>query len=133
MLAKQLSVFIENKPGRLSEITEKLAELEINMTALSIADTTDFGILRMIVDDPEESHKKLLASGFTVTSNTVLVLRISNVPGGLTSLLKALAQGGVMIEYVYAFADSESYAYAVIRTDDTPLAEQILAQNGFLD
>lgn len=129
MITKQLSVFIENKPGRLSEITAMLAELDINMHALSIADTTDYGILRMIVDNPEQALEKLRNAGLTVTSNDVLSVKVNNTPGGLTSLLKTLSDSGFAIEYVYAFADSVTSARAVIRTDNATLAEKVIKEH----
>ncbi len=127
MLIKQLSVFVENKSGRLAEITSDIASFGINIKALSIADTTDFGILRIIVDDPEDACAKLRSKGMTVSASDVLSVHVENKPDGLASVLRKLSDGGVCVEYVYAFAASDNDgAMVVIRADDNEAAEKIL-------
>ncbi len=128
MLIKQLSIFVENKSGRLAEITGTIADLGINIKALSIADTTDFGILRIIVDAPEDACEKLRSKGMTVSMCDVSSVHVSNTPGGLAAVLRKLSDGGVCVEYVYAFAESDDEgAVVVIRADDNEKAEKILA------
>ncbi|MCD6360236.1 MAG: ACT domain-containing protein [Armatimonadetes bacterium] len=103
MLAKQVSVFLENKSGRLAEVCRTLGEHDINIRALCIADTSDFGILRLIVNDPDQAVEVLQAAGFSVGSTGVLALRIPDVPGGLGTVLHALQARNVNVEYMYAF------------------------------
>ena len=100
---KQVSVFLENKSGRLAEVCQVLGEAEINIRALCIADTSDFGILRLIVDSPDEAVEVLQEKGFSVGSTGVLALRIPDRPGGLGGVLGELAKEDVNVEYMYAF------------------------------
>ena len=103
MFIKQLSVFVENKSGRLAEITAVLAGAGIDIRALSIADTTNFGILRIIVDKPFEAEAALKEAGLTVSLTSVLAIGIPDEPGGFAAAMKALAAAGVGVEYMYAF------------------------------
>lgn len=103
MFIKQLSVFVENKSGRLAEITAVLAGAGIDIRALSIADTTNFGILRIIVDKPFEAETALKEAGLTVSLTSVLAIGIPDEPGGFAAAMKALAAAGVGVEYMYAF------------------------------
>ncbi|NLO04190.1 MAG: amino acid-binding protein [candidate division WS1 bacterium] len=103
MLCRQVSVFLENKSGRLAEVCQTLGEAEINIRALCIADTSDFGILRLIVDDPDRTVDVLQSAGFSVGSTGVLALRIPDRPGGLGGVLGELEQASVNVEYMYAF------------------------------
>jgi len=103
MLARQVSVFLENKSGRLAEVCTTLGEHEINIRALCIADTSDFGILRLIVNDPDRAVEVLQGAGFSVGSTGVLALRIPDEPGGLGRVLHALQAREVNVEYMYAF------------------------------
>ncbi len=130
MLIKQLSIFVENKSGRLADITSAIADFGINIRALSIADTTDFGILRIIVDDPEDACAKLRSKGLTVSVCDVLSAHVSNKPDGLASVLRKLSDAGICVEYVYAFAASADAdgAMVVIRADDSTKAEKILSE-----
>ena len=109
-MIKQLSVFAENKPGRLSEITGYLAEAGINIHALCIADTTDFGILRLIVRDADQAKRVLKERGLTVKTTDVVGVSLTHQPGSLNGVLKELDKAGVSIEYMYAFT-SRSSAY----------------------
>lgn len=102
-LAKQVSVFLENKSGRLAEVCTTLGEHNINIRALCIADTSDFGILRLIVNDPDRALEVLQGAGFSVGSTGVLALRIPDVPGGLGKVLQVLQAEDINVEYMYAF------------------------------
>lgn len=133
MREKQLSIFVENKAGRLAQVTGIIAELGINIRALSIADTTDFGILRIIVDEPEDSAEKLRGRGLTVSVCTVLSVCIDDRPGGLSQALQTLAESGIPVEYVYAFISTKSAGKAVVvmRVEDASAAEALLQKKGF--
>ena len=103
MIIKQISIFIENKPGRLEEVTGFLAKEEINLHALSIADTTDFGILRLIVSNPEKAEEVLKKEGFMVKTTAVIAVAMGTGPGSLNKVLKELRGLDVSVEYMYAF------------------------------
>ena len=127
MLAKQLSVFLENKSGRLTEVTEVLGNAGVNLSAMSIADNSDFGILRCIVSDPEKAYKELKAAHFTVKITDVIGFTCPNVSGSLAKVLKHLSESGVFIEYMYSFANGD-VATVVIRPTDLESCERILAE-----
>jgi len=116
MKIKQLSIFLENKSGRLTEVTEVLASAQINISAFSIADTADYGILRMIVSKPEQAEQLLKAKGLSVHITEVIGLVVPNEPGGLHRALQILSSEGVSLEYMYAFALSDR-ATVIIRTE----------------
>ena len=103
MHAEQISIFLENKAGRLSEVTRIFEEGRINIRALSLADTSDFGILRLIVNDNEKAKRLLKENGFTVRSTEVVAVEVQDKPGGLHQILTALSTAGVNVEYMYAF------------------------------
>lgn len=127
MYITQLSVFVENKFGRLSDILDVLSQNGINIRALSMAETSEFGILRMIVDDVDTAKEKLRKSGVIVKSTQVIALPIGDTPGSLQSIVSKLKAGGVSIEYLYAFLGCEqNSAQVVLRVDDTEKAEQLL-------
>jgi len=111
---RQISVFLENKSGRLAQVTQILGENGINIRALSIADTTDFGILRLIVNDPEKAYRALKEGGFTVSTTEVIAVEVDDRPGGLAAALQALDQAGINIEYLYAFVQKASSAALVV-------------------
>lgn len=116
MLVKQISVFLENKSGRLAEVTRTLGDNNIDISALSIADTTDFGILRLIVDKPEKAEEVLKAEGFTVSSTSVIAIRVQDKPGGLAQALGVLDKENIDIEYMYAFVSkTEDEALVILR------------------
>jgi hypothetical protein len=119
MIIKQLSIFLENKSGRLTEVTEALAQANINMIAFSVADTAEYGILRIVVNKPEEAEKVLREKDFSVNITDVIGLVVPNEPGGLHRALKILSAEGISIEYMYAFALSNQ-ATVIIRTDAIP-------------
>lgn len=131
MAIKQLSVFVENQKGKLSEITELIANAGIDMRAMSIADTSEFGILRLIVKKPEEVKSLLEKSGFISTLNDVIGVEISDKPGGLAQIVSLFAANDINMEYMYAFLTRiEGKAYLVVRVDDTPAVEALLASEG---
>ena len=128
MTTLQLSVFLENKTGRLNDVAKVLAEAGINMTAFSVADNSDFGILRVLVSDPEKAKQVLKEKGFAVKLTNVLALRIGNSAGTLYAILDKLAESKVYIEYMYAFSEGEQ-ASVVIRPNDIDQAIEILKEN----
>ncbi len=126
---KQISVFLENKSGRLAQVTRVLGDNEINIRALSIADTTDFGILRLIVDKPEEANRILQAEGFMVSETSVIAVQVPDRPGGLADILAALGLAGINIEYLYAFiGQSSDEAQVIFRVDDCDKAINVLQE-----
>ncbi|NTV02559.1 MAG: ACT domain-containing protein [Chlorobiaceae bacterium] len=126
MIIKQLSVFLENRAGRLTELTGILYDNDINISAFSIADTTDFGILRVITGKPELAEKVLKEQGFAVKITDVIGMVMPNKPGGLHKALQLLTDNGISIEYMYAFASGDGRATAVIRTDTPQKAIEVL-------
>lgn len=131
MQIKQLSIFIENKPGRLADITEVLAENNIDMRAISVADTSDFGILRVIVDKPDQAVVALKEAGMTVSLSKVLAVQIGDELGALSKVIRILSDNSVTIEYVYAFMSRDKgKAYVIIRADNGEKAAQILVDSG---
>ncbi len=129
MSVNQVSVFLENKPGTLNKMTEILAQHNINIRALSLADTNDFGIVRMIVNDVYEATNVLKEENFVATFTPVLAYKISDETGTLNNLLKAFTDADVNIEYMYAFAGKKN-AYMIFRVKDTKNAESVLASKG---
>lgn len=127
MKAKQLSIFLENKSGRLTEVTEVLGKAGINLSAMSIADNSDFGILRCIVSDPDAAYKVLKEAHFAVKITDVIGFTCPNVSGSLAVVMKHLADKGVFIEYMYSFANG-NVAHVVIRPTDLEACERILAE-----
>ena len=131
-MIRQLTVFVENKVGYLSEITELFAANDIDMKALSIADTKDFGILRLIVDKPEAALDVLKQHEFLGTITEVVGVEISNQTGALSKALSALSEKGVNVEYLYAFlSGTKDSAFVVIKASDNTAAENILKAAGF--
>jgi hypothetical protein len=128
MIIKQLSVFLQNKTGRLTELTRTLSENGINMTAFSIADTADYGIVRFIVPQPEVALRILKEKGFSVNTTDVICLIVPNEPGGLYRALQVLSDNQVPIEYMYAFA-SDNGASVVIRSESNEQVIQVLQAN----
>ena len=132
MKIRQLTVFVENKVGYLSEITELFAKNNIDMKALSIADTKDFGILRLIVSDPEKTLKALKDYGLLGTITEVIGVEIPNSAGELSKALSVLAKKGVNVEYLYAFLSGTiGSAFVVIKATDNLAAETVLKDAGF--
>ncbi len=131
MYVKQLSVFVENKFGRISEIINALAKNSIDISALSLADTSEFGVLRLIVDKPELAVNVLKEEGVIVKLSDVLAIAIDDAPGGLAKALSVLTEANVVIEYMYAFiGKADGKAMTVIRVDDEPKAIEALNKGG---
>ena len=131
MSVKQISIFVENQTGLLSEVTSVLSENNINLRALSIADTSDFGILRVIVEDVEKAAEILKAHGDTYTVTEVLAVKMKDEAGGLAGILKVLAEAGIALEYAYAFLlQKVGEACLVVRVADNAAAEAALQAAG---
>ncbi len=132
MAIKQLTVFVENKQGAVGSITEALSKNGINLRALSIAETQDFGILRLIVKDEATAEKLLKDEGYLIKITDVVGVKISDEPGKLSEALRVLDEKNINMEYLYAFmARTEKHAYVVIRVEDNAAAEAALVNAGF--
>jgi hypothetical protein len=133
MSIKQISVFLENRSGRLYELCDELGKSGVNMRALSIGEAADFGIVRMIVNDPDAARKMLADAGFTVAETDVLAVEIPDVPGGLARVLGTLKDKNINVEYAYAFvARSGDKAIVSMRVEDTAAAEAALSAAGYI-
>ena len=131
MAIKQLSVFVENKKGTILGITKAIAQAGVDIRALSVADTQDFGILRLIVSDIDKAQKALHEENCVVSVTQVIAVSVSDVPGGLCKVLECLAEANINVEYVYAFITvSGKNAYVVIRVEDNEKASEILCEKG---
>lgn len=131
MTVKQISVFVENKIGGLADITDVLAKAGVNIRALSIADTSDFGILRLIVDDVFAAGNALKENGNIYSINDVLAVAGDDKPGSIARIVSALAQEGIGMEYAYAFfAKKENLAYMIVRVEEMEKAKKIFAEKG---
>ena len=130
MFAKQLTVFIENRTGRLSEVLNVLKENNVNILSLSLADTTEYGLLRLIVDNAALGKEKLTENGFSSLLSDVCIIKIPHKAGSLQELLGALDTEGVNIEYMYGLSISDEKAYVVIKVSDTDKVNNILANSG---
>ena len=131
MLIKQLSVFVENKPGRLAAVIEELGKNGINMSALSLADTSEYGILRIIVNNPEAAAEKLRQIGVIVKITTVLAVPMDNTPGGLSKLLDIFLKNEINVDYMYAFVGKTAEkAVMVVKVSDVKKAEEALQAAG---
>ncbi len=132
MAIKQLTVFVENRQGAMVAITDTLSKHNINLRALSIAETEDFGILRLIVNDEEAAEKVLRDEGYLIKITDIVGVKIGDAPGKLSAALKVLDDNKINIEYLYAFmARTEKHAYVVIRVEDNAAAEAALTSAGF--
>ncbi len=131
MTIKQISIFIENRPESLLELTEVLAKNKINMRALSLADTNDFGIARIIVDNPDSVAELLTKEGYIVKATNVIALEIPDETGSLNSILRILGENGRNVEYMYGFTGRKSNsAFMILRSTDVPTTEKVLENNG---
>lgn len=126
MIIKQLSVFLENKTGRLNEVTQILGNAGINMSAFSVADTSEFGILRMIVSEPEKAHSILKEADFSVRLTDVICLNSPNEPGALARALNILSAESVFIEYLYAYSMDDKTANIVLKPDNIQKCIEVL-------
>ena len=132
MAIKQLTVFVQNQKGTVVSVTNILSQNHINLRALSIAETQDFGILRLIVDDEKAAEAVLVENGYLIKVIDVVGVKIGDAPGKLTAALDVLDKANINVEYLYAFmARTEKHAYVVLRVEDNEIAETILTQAGF--
>jgi hypothetical protein len=133
VILKQLSVFVENKLGKLVDVVEALGQEGIDIRALSIADTSDFGILRVIVSGPDDVAALLREQGYIVRLTNVLAVSLPDAPGSLAKVLRALSDENINVEYTYAFVShNEDKAYVVIKVENNEHAMQVLAKHGVL-
>lgn len=130
-MIKQISLFLENKKGRLAHVCRVLGNEGINIRALSVADTTDFGVLRLIVNEPEKAYQVLKDTNFAVSMTDVLAMEVTDTPGGLAGTLERLDDAGVNVEYMYAFLGTTSQnALVIIRVEDPEKAISVIRQTG---
>ena len=130
-MIKQISLFLENKKGRLANVCQVLGNESINIRALSLADTTDFGVLRLIVNDPDKAYAVLKANNFAVSMTDVLAMEVTDTPGGLAGTLEKLDEAGVNVEYMYAFLGTTSQsALVIIRVENPEIAISVIRQAG---
>lgn len=130
MIVKQLSVFLENREGRIKDVLEILATNDINLVAISLADTSEYGLLRMIVSDPEKAQRVLKENYISAMLTDVICIRVPHAVGSLYKAMKALEDAKVNVEYMYAFANGDD-ASAVMKTKDAELAVKTLEEKGF--
>jgi hypothetical protein len=128
MLIKQLSVFLENKKGRFTEVSRILGNAGINMTAFTVAENSDFGILRLIVSDPEKAKQILKAKQYAVTTTDVVCVQCSDKPGSLAAIMTIITDAGIFVEYMYAFSSGER-ALVIIRPDNLEKTVEALSTN----
>lgn len=130
-MAKQISIFLENKAGRLAHVTRVLGDAGINIRALSIADTSDFGILRVIVNDPDKAYRVLREAEFTVSETEVIAVQVPDSPGGLASVLEQMSEANLNIEYLYAFIGSSGNdALVIFKVEDIEKARNSFKERG---
>ncbi len=128
---KQISLFVENKPGRMAKVSKTLSDSGVNIRALTIAEAGDFGVIRMVVDDPERGYKVLKDSGFTVSMTDVLAVEMKDTPGGLYEIVNALGESDVNVDYAYAFVTAKAQkAMLILRVDDLAKARAALSGKG---
>lgn len=131
MAIKQLSIFIENREGTLVTVTDAIARAGVDIRAMSVADTQDFGIFRLIVTDIEKAKAELEDSNCFVSITNVVGVAVNDEPGSLAKVIRILADNNINIDYMYAFITvSRKYAYVVLRVEDNAVAEKILTENG---
>ncbi|CRZ34975.1 hypothetical protein DFR55_10932 [Herbinix hemicellulosilytica] len=131
MLIKQLSVFIENKVGRLEDVTKVLKDHNINIASFSLADTAEYGMLRMIVSDPEEGRRVLREEGFSASLADVIAVKIAQKPGTLHEVLKILFDAGLSVEYMYTLSTTGKDTSIIMKASDLNLALEVLRANGY--
>jgi hypothetical protein len=128
---KQISIFVENKSGRMARVARTLADAGVNIRALTIAEAGDFGVIRMVVDDTEKGYKALHDDGFTVSETDVLAVELKDVPGGLYEIANTLGMNNVNVDYAYAFVTAKAeLAMLILRVDDIRRATEVLSEAG---
>ena len=128
---KQISIFVENKPGRMAGVAKALGDAGVNIRALTIAEAGDFGVIRMVVDDTERGYTALREKGFMVSETDVLAVEIKDVPGGLYEIVNSLGMNNINVEYAYAFVTAKAErAMLILRVDDVKRATEVLNEAG---
>ena len=128
---KQISLFVENKPGRMAKVSKTLSDAGVNIRALTVAEAGDFGVIRMVVDDPEKGYQVLHDSGFTVSETEVLAVEMKDIPGGLYEIVNTLGESDVNVDYAYAFVTTKAErALLIIRVDNLEKARKVLTGAG---
>lgn len=130
MEIQQLSIFIENKSGRLSAVTKELGEHNINIRAMSASDTIDYGILRLVVDQPVLALEKVKEAGFTASLTKAIAIGISDQPAALNHAMEVIRDNDLSVEYLYAFTNQQHMAYVILRLNDNKKAIRVLNENG---
>nr|WP_266335551.1 ACT domain-containing protein [Methanothrix harundinacea] len=131
MAIKQISLFVENKPGRMAKVSKTLSDAGVNIRALTVAEAGDFGVIRMVVDDPEKGYKVLHDGGFTVSETEVLAVEMKDIPGGLYEIVNTLGESEVNVDYAYAFVTTKAErALLIIRVDNLEKARRVLTDAG---
>lgn len=132
MSVKQISIFMENRPGRISAVTRLLGDNGIDIRAMSLADTTDFGILRVVVNDADKCMSVLSNAGFSARATKVVAAALEDKPGGLASVMETLYENNIGVEYMYSFITREDgKAYVMLRVDDNDFTSSVLTEKGF--
>ncbi len=128
---KQLSLFVENRPGRMAKVSKTLSDAGVNIRAMTIAEAGDFGVIRMVVDDPEKGYKVLHDNGFTVSTTDVLAVEMKDIPGGLYEIVNTLGENSINVDYAYAFVTTKAQrAMLILRVDDIAKARKVLGAKG---
>ena len=128
---KQISIFAENKPGRMAGVAKALGDAGVNIRALTIAEAGDFGVIRMVVDDTERGYTALREKGFMVSETDVLAVEIKDIPGGLHEIVNSLGMNNINVEYAYAFVTAKAErAMLILRVDDVKRAAEVLSEAG---
>jgi len=128
---KQLSLFVENRPGRMAKVSKTLSDAGVNIRAMTIAEAGDFGVIRMVVDDPENGYKVLHDNGFTVSTTDVLTVEMKDTPGGLYEIVNTLGENNINVDYAYAFVTAKAQkAMLILRVDNIVKARQALSAKG---
>jgi hypothetical protein len=128
---KQISLFVENKPGRTAKVAKTLSDAGVNIRAMTIAEAGDFGVIRMVVNDPEKGYEVLRKNGFTVSMTDVLAVEMKDSPGGLYEIVDTLGQNNINVDYAYAFVTSKAKsAMLILRVDDIGMARKVLTEKG---
>ena len=128
---KQISLFVENRPGRMAKVSKTLSDAGVNIRAMTIAEAGDFGVIRMVVDNPDKGYKVLHDSGFTVSETDVLAVEMKDTPGGLYEIVDTLGANKINVDYAYAFVTAKAErAMLILRVDDLSRAKQSLSARG---
>lgn len=130
MVTKQISVFIENRKGRLGDILDVLKASEVNILSMSLADTSEYGLLRIISDKPQEGKNALTAAGFSSMLTEVFILKVPHTPGGLQNILRAISEEEINVEYMYGLSVNGKDASIVVKTSDLEKADEVFAKRG---